>query len=79
MTFREFVEELNEKKLLINIKKPVSKKLEAAGLIHNAGPSPVLFSRIRESDFSVPVAIGSSKMLLGILADNAKPNFRAKM
>jgi len=50
MSFREHIEKL---KNLNRIKKPVSKKLEASAVINELVDKPVLFEKIKESEFRV--------------------------
>ncbi|MCX6804026.1 MAG: UbiD family decarboxylase [Candidatus Diapherotrites archaeon] len=56
MTFREFV-----KKTDYVIKKPVSKHLEASGIIHSAGEKSIMFEIIKESKYKVAANIFASK------------------
>ncbi len=56
MTFREFV-----KKTDYTIKKPVSKKLEASGIIHSAGDKSIMFEKIKESKYKVAANVFANK------------------
>ena len=50
-SFRDFVEELKKGKRMAIVKKPVSKNLELAGIVHAAGETPVYFSKVNGSKF----------------------------
>lgn len=64
MGFRDFIEKLrNEGKLQV-IDKPVSKRLEASGLLKALEDRVVLFNKIKESDFRVVGNIFSTKELI---------------
>ena len=49
MSFREFIRELDERGILIHVRKPVSARFEVAALMKKLDPRPVLFHRIREA------------------------------
>jgi len=49
---------------LVKIKKPVSKTLEASGIINKLGNRPVLFEKIKESSFRVAGNICASKEMM---------------
>ncbi len=53
MSLRDTIKKLRAENHLTEIKKPVSKKLEAAGILKALEPDPVLFSDLRESAFPV--------------------------
>jgi len=53
MSFRSFVETMNKTGRLAVIKKPVSRRLEASAILAELGDRPVLFEKIKESDFPV--------------------------
>ncbi len=53
MGFRDYLKKLEKKKALQTIKKPVSKRLEASGILKAIEPKPVLFEKIKESEFSI--------------------------
>lgn len=53
MGFREHLQQLEDDSRLIHIKKDVSKRLEAAGILKAAEEKAVLFERIKESPFRV--------------------------
>ncbi|MEM2875258.1 MAG: UbiD family decarboxylase [Candidatus Hadarchaeales archaeon] len=54
MNFREFVRTLDEKGLLLRIKKPVDVKLEMSALMRALDGKPILFENVK--NFSIPVA-----------------------
>ena len=51
MGFREQLKKLEEKKEMLAVKTPVSKRLEASGILKAVEPKPVLFEKIKESEF----------------------------
>ena len=53
MGFREQLKKLEKKKEMIAVKTPVSKRLEASGILKAVEPKPVLFEKIKESEFAV--------------------------
>ncbi|MCD6495761.1 MAG: UbiD family decarboxylase [Candidatus Aenigmarchaeota archaeon] len=53
MSFREFVENAEKSGKLVKISKPVSKKLEAAGILAELGDRPVLMENVKESQFRI--------------------------
>ena len=53
MSLRTYLDLLNRTETLLEIKKPVSKHLEAAGILKALEPQPVSFESIEESDFRV--------------------------
>ncbi len=61
MSFREYIQKLENKKEITKIKKEVSKKLETSGIIHNAGFEPIYFENIKESKFAVAANIFPTK------------------
>ncbi|MEM2878807.1 MAG: UbiD family decarboxylase [Candidatus Hadarchaeales archaeon] len=54
MNFREFLKKLDEKGLLVRIKKPVDTRLEISALMRALDGKPLLFENVR--GFSIPVA-----------------------
>ncbi|MFH1307190.1 MAG: UbiD family decarboxylase [Candidatus Micrarchaeota archaeon] len=48
-TFREFIEQLRKENQLIELKKPISKKLELAGVLKSLDGKPVLANKIKEN------------------------------
>jgi UbiD family decarboxylase len=56
MSFREFVQKTD---YVIN--KPVSKNLEASGIIYSAGDKSIMFNKIKESDYKVAANVFASK------------------
>jgi len=53
MSFRGYLEKLEASKKLQKIKEPVSKRLEASGILKAIEPKPVLFEKVKESNFQV--------------------------
>ncbi len=53
MTLRRYLDQLREKQQFAQIKKPVSKNLEAAGLLKALEPNAVFLESIRDSEFPV--------------------------
>jgi UbiD family decarboxylase len=53
MPLREYIQQLEGSKKLIRVNKPISKRLEIAGVLKQMEPEPVLFELVRESDFPV--------------------------
>ena len=53
MNFRSFLEKLDRDGQLVKVKKPVSKKLETSGILNALSEQPVLFEKIKESNFKV--------------------------
>ena len=53
MSLRTYLDLLKRTETLLEIKKPVSKHLEAAGILKALEPQPVSFESIEESDFRV--------------------------
>ncbi|MFH0956245.1 MAG: UbiD family decarboxylase, partial [Candidatus Aenigmatarchaeota archaeon] len=61
MGFRDFVEKAKKEGMLLTIKKPVSKRLEASGILAALQEKPVLFEKIKESGFRVAGNLCTSK------------------
>ncbi len=53
MSLREYLCRLDERKTLLRIKEPISKRLEIAGVLKKLEPGPVLFEHVNESAFPV--------------------------
>lgn len=53
MGFREYLKKLEKKGAVQHIQKPVSKRLEASGILKALEPKAVLFEKIKESKFAV--------------------------
>ena len=53
MSLRTYLDLLKRTETLLEIDKPVSKYLEAAGILKALEPQPVSFQSVEESDFSV--------------------------
>jgi UbiD family decarboxylase len=56
MAFRDFVEKTD-----YSISKPVSKKLEMAGIIYSAGDKSIMFNKVKESSNKVAANVFASK------------------
>jgi UbiD family decarboxylase len=61
---REFIKKLKLSKELVVVRKPVSKKFVAAGILKELDGKPVLFERIKESRFRVIGNVFSSRQLI---------------
>jgi UbiD family decarboxylase len=61
MSLRDYLQRLEHQKKVIQINQPVSKTLEMAGILKQLEPSPVLFSQVKESPFSVAGNLFCSK------------------
>ena len=53
MGFKEYLNKLEKKKAMQAIKEPVSRHLEASGILKALEPKPILFEKIKESEFAV--------------------------
>jgi len=53
MSFRSYIQFLQEKGRLVNTKTPISKEYEVAGVLKALEPKPALFEAINESEFQV--------------------------
>jgi UbiD family decarboxylase len=53
MSFRSYIQFLQERGRLVNTKAPISKEYEVAGVLKALEPKPVLFEAINESEFQV--------------------------
>ena len=53
MSFRSYIQHLEESRKLVNIDTPISKEYEIAAVLKRLEPEPVLFSAILGSDFKV--------------------------
>jgi len=76
-TFREFVERMVKEKRAAVLKKPVSKNLEIAGLMHALDGKPVYVPEVMDSDFPAAGNVFSTRELvceyLGITKDELVP------
>ena len=61
MSFRSYLEKLEKKQKLLRIRKPVSKRLEASGILKELNEKPIIFGKIKESEFKVAGNIFSTK------------------
>lgn len=61
MGFREYLGKLEKSGKVAAIKKPVSKRLEAAGILNELNDRPALFEKIKESEFAVAGNIFATK------------------
>ena len=64
MGFRQFLEQLDSEGELTKIKREVSTTYELAGIIDALQEKPVLFEKVKESDFPVAAGLVSSKELV---------------
>jgi 2,5-furandicarboxylate decarboxylase 1 len=53
MSLREYIRKLSERRELIRVQEPISRRLEISGVLKKCEPAPVLFDNVRESAFSV--------------------------
>jgi 2,5-furandicarboxylate decarboxylase 1 len=53
MSLRRYIEALREREVLTVVREPVSVHLEMAGILKRLEPRPVLFERVKESEFRV--------------------------
>jgi UbiD family decarboxylase len=53
MGLREYLQKLEKEGTLLKIEKPVSKRLEAAGVLKAVEPKPVLFENVTDSKFRI--------------------------
>lgn len=76
-TFREFIEKLKKENRMAVAKKPVSKNLDLAGLMHSLDGCPVYVPQVKDSDFPAVGNVFSTRELvcnyLGITKDELVP------
>ena len=53
MPLRKYIQRLEKQKKLVQVNKPISKRLEIAGVLKEMEPVPVLFEQVHESTFPV--------------------------
>ena len=53
MSLREYIQTLEMQNRLIKVTAPISKIHEIAAVLKKTEPAPVLFERVKESDFRV--------------------------
>ena len=53
MSLREYIRKLSERKELIRVQEPISRRLEISGVLKKCEPAPVLFDKVRGSAFPV--------------------------
>ncbi|MFX0169847.1 MAG: UbiD family decarboxylase [Candidatus Hodarchaeota archaeon] len=77
MGLREYLQKLEKEDILLKITKPVSKRLEAAGILKAVEPKPVLFENVKDSDYRIMGNLFCSKdsiaSYLGITTDQIIP------
>ncbi len=61
MSFRSYIEKIEKENKIQKFSKTVSKKFEAAAILNGLGEKPVLFEKIKESEFKVCGNIFASK------------------
>ncbi len=64
MTLRAYIDRLDQQGRLTRVTAPISKTYEIAGVLKKLEPAPVLFERVRESDFRVAGNLFCSKAAL---------------
>ncbi|MGC8899754.1 MAG: UbiD family decarboxylase [Candidatus Micrarchaeia archaeon] len=78
-SFRDFLKELEKKKKLIKIKKPVSKNLEAAGLLKALDGNAVMLEKVKGSEYKVAGNVFSTRELVAECLGVKKDELVAKM
>jgi len=73
MNFREFVKTLDEKELLVRIKRPVDTKYEISTLMKLMNDKPIIFEKVKGRSMSVVANICSTRELVA-LGLGIKPN-----
>ena len=77
MGLRKHLQNLEKEGTLLKVTKPVSKRLEAAGILKAVEPKPVLFENVKDSDYRIMGNLFCSKesiaSYLGITTDNIIP------
>lgn len=77
MGLREYLQKLDQDGSLLKISKPVSKKLEAGGILKAVEPQPVLFENVSDSDYRIMGNLFCNKesvaAYLGITTDEMIP------
>ncbi len=68
-SFREFIDVLKRSKRLAVAKKPISKKLDMAGLLSTVDGTPVLFPDVEGSEFSAAGNLYSTRELVALGLD----------
>lgn len=66
MLFRDFVEELDKREMIVKIDREVNSDLEVTQIIRSQGERPVLFTNIKGSDIKLISNVCSSRKLLSI-------------
>jgi 2,5-furandicarboxylate decarboxylase 1 len=61
MSFRDYLKKLDESGRLLHVTTPISKTYEIAGVLKKAEPEPVIFEKVKESDFRVVGNLFGSK------------------
>ncbi len=61
MSFRSYLQRLQERSALVEITAPISKQYEIAGVLKQLEPAPVLFHQVQESPFRVAGNLFCSK------------------
>ncbi|MCU0489812.1 MAG: UbiD family decarboxylase, partial [Anaerolineales bacterium] len=61
MSFRSYLQRLQERGALVEITAPISKQYEIAGVLKQLEPAPVLFHQVQESPFRVAGNLFCSK------------------
>ena len=79
-SFREFVSELKADGTMVELKKPISKKLELAGALHALDGKPVMTTKVKETPGAVVVGnIFSTKDLIARYLGCDKTELTAKL
>jgi UbiD family decarboxylase len=79
LSFRSFLEKLDEKRYLVRIKKQVSVEYEMAGILAALGEKPTLLENVKESKIPVAGGLISSKNLIGLSLNTKKEELLKKL
>ncbi len=66
MGLREYVKKLSKEEKLVKVEREVSKNLEVAGILKELEPTPVIFEKVKGSDYRVIGNLCCSKDAIGI-------------
>lgn len=65
MGFREHIKQLSDEGKLVKVKRGISKNLEISGLLKAMEPAPIIFEKVKESDFKIIGNLFCSKDSVG--------------
>jgi len=72
MSLREHLNKLEKEGSLLQISKPVSKRLEAAGILKAVEPRPVLFENIKDSEYRIMGNLFCGKKVLLLISESKR-------